>query len=100
MTSYFVVQIKSLALVAYPHVFPSPGDLKVLKQINWLTLFKEIISVCFKNHTKPINTLCGQNSELRDFVKSGGTYINPSVLKVNRTISKWSVRHFRLQNIR
>jgi hypothetical protein len=27
-------------------------------------LFKEIISVYSENHTKPIDTLCGQNSEL------------------------------------
>jgi hypothetical protein len=27
-------------------------------------LFKEIIAVYSENHTKPINTLCGQNIEL------------------------------------
>jgi hypothetical protein len=34
-------------------------------------LFKEIIAVYHENHTKPINTLCGQNAELLN-VKSGG----------------------------
>ena len=27
-------------------------------------LYKEIIAVCPQIHTKPINTLCGQNVEL------------------------------------
>jgi len=27
-------------------------------------LCREIIAVCFENHTKHINTLCGQNVEL------------------------------------
>jgi hypothetical protein len=25
---------------------------------------REIITVCPKNHTRPLNTLCGQNTEL------------------------------------
>ena len=29
-----------------------------------LMLYKEINAVCSENHTKPINTLCGQNEEL------------------------------------
>jgi hypothetical protein len=33
----------------------------------------EIIVISSKNHTKPINTLCGQNVELL-FVKAGGTH--------------------------
>jgi hypothetical protein len=41
--------------------------------INWLMLFKEIIAVYCDNHTKPINTLCGQNEELQ-IVTTGGTY--------------------------
>jgi hypothetical protein len=34
-------------------------------------LNREIISVCSEIHTKHINTLCGQDVELR--VKQGGT---------------------------
>jgi hypothetical protein len=41
--------------------------------INWSSLFREIIAVYSENHTKPINTLCGQNAELLD-VKTGGAY--------------------------
>jgi hypothetical protein len=36
-------------------------------------LFKKIIAVYSENHTKPINTLCGQSAELLN-VKAGGTY--------------------------
>jgi hypothetical protein len=39
--------------------------------INWLTLFKEIIAVYCKNHTKATNTVCGQNAGLLN-VKAGG----------------------------
>jgi hypothetical protein len=35
--------------------------------------FKEIIAVYSENHTKPTNTLCGQNVMLLN-VKAGGTY--------------------------
>jgi hypothetical protein len=41
--------------------------------INLLILFREIIGVLSENHTKPINTLCGQNAELL-IIKAGGTY--------------------------
>jgi hypothetical protein len=44
-----------------------------ITKINWLTLFKEIIAVYSENHMKPIDTLCGQNTELL-IVKVGGTY--------------------------
>jgi hypothetical protein len=44
-----------------------------ITKINWLMLFKEIIPVYSENHMKPINTLCGQNTELL-IVKAGGTY--------------------------
>jgi hypothetical protein len=37
-------------------------------------LCKETIAVYFENHTKHINTLCGQTAELYT-VKAGGTYI-------------------------
>jgi hypothetical protein len=36
-------------------------------------LFREIIAVYSENHTKPIDTLCGNNAELL-IVKAGGTY--------------------------
>jgi hypothetical protein len=32
--------------------------------ISWLMLFRKIIAVYYENHTKPINTLSGQNAEL------------------------------------
>jgi hypothetical protein len=44
-----------------------------ITKINWFPLFKEIIAVHSENHTKHINTLCGQNAELL-IIKSGGTY--------------------------
>ena len=36
-------------------------------------LYREIIAVCSEIHTKPINTLWGQNVEIVN-VKAGGTY--------------------------
>jgi hypothetical protein len=36
-------------------------------------LFRKIIAVHYGNHTKAINTLCGQYAELFN-VKEGGTY--------------------------
>jgi CRISPR/Cas system-associated protein Csm6 len=44
-----------------------------ITKINWLTLFRKIIAVYSENHTKPLNTMCGQNAELL-IVKAGGTY--------------------------
>ena len=38
-----------------------------------LMLYREIISVCSKIHTKHINTLSGQNVEFLN-VTAGGTY--------------------------
>jgi hypothetical protein len=32
-----------------------------ISEVNWLMLFKEMIIIYTENHTKPINTLCGQN---------------------------------------
>jgi hypothetical protein len=40
--------------------------------INWLMLFREIIAVYSENHTKPTNTLYGQNTELVN-IKAGCT---------------------------
>jgi hypothetical protein len=51
-----------------------------ITKINWLTLFKEIIAVYGENHTKRINTLCGQNVELLN-LKTGGTYSYHCALK-------------------
>jgi hypothetical protein len=34
-------------------------------------LFREIIAVYYENHTKPTNTLCGQNKELLNVIGSG-----------------------------
>jgi hypothetical protein len=45
-----------------------------ITKINWLILFKEIIAVYYENHTKHINTLCGQNIGLMN-VKNGGIYL-------------------------
>jgi hypothetical protein len=36
-------------------------------------VFKEIVALYSENHTKPMNTFCGQNAELL-IVKAGGTY--------------------------
>jgi hypothetical protein len=43
-------------------------------------MFQEIIAVYSENHTKPINTLCGQNTELLN-IKAGGTYSYHYALK-------------------
>jgi hypothetical protein len=43
-------------------------------------LFEEIITVYSENHTKPINTLCGQNAMLL-IVKARGTNSYHWVLK-------------------
>jgi hypothetical protein len=44
-----------------------------ITKISWLVLLREIIAVCIENHTKPINTVCGQNAELF-IVKACGMY--------------------------
>jgi len=31
-------------------------------------MYREIIAVCSQSHTKHINTLCGQNAELLNFI--------------------------------
>jgi hypothetical protein len=43
-------------------------------------LYSEIIAVCSQIHTKHINTLCGQNTELFN-VETCGTYSNHWNLK-------------------
>jgi hypothetical protein len=52
--------------------------------IGWLTLFREITVVYSENHTKHINTLCGQNAEVF-IVKAGGTCSYHRAFKVNQT---------------
>jgi hypothetical protein len=47
-----------------------------ITNINWLTLFKEIITVYSENHAKPINTKCSIIT-----VKAGGSYSYRSALK-------------------
>jgi hypothetical protein len=42
--------------------------------------YREIIGVCFRIHTKHINTQCGQHVEFVN-VKPGGTYSNHWVLE-------------------
>jgi hypothetical protein len=42
--------------------------------------FKEIVDVFSKNHTKHVNTICEQNTELL-IIKAGGTYGHHSSLK-------------------
>jgi hypothetical protein len=55
-------------------------------------MFKEIIAVYPENHTKPTNTLCGQNAELVN-VKACGTYSYHRSLKVKREQRKYSIRY-------
>jgi hypothetical protein len=57
--------------------------------ISWLMLFKKIIALYSENHTKPLNTICGQNAELLN-VKACGTYsyhwaLECRVLQLSRT---------------
>jgi hypothetical protein len=60
-------------------------------------LLTEIIAVYFKNDTKPINILCGQNSEMMS-VKAGGTYGYHYTLKSSKPLSKhlsvWRVTRY------
>jgi hypothetical protein len=51
-----------------------------IAKINCLVLLKDIIALYSEKHTKPINTLCGQNAELLT-VKAGGKYMYHRVLK-------------------
>jgi hypothetical protein len=55
-------------------------------------LYSEIITVCSENHTKHINTLCGQHVELLT-VKPGGTYSKHGCLKgyvyLHKIVPNW-----------
>jgi hypothetical protein len=44
-------------------------------------LYREIIAVCSRIHTKHINTLCGQNVEFIS-TKYAGTFTNHYVLQI------------------
>jgi hypothetical protein len=44
-----------------------------ITEVSWWVLFREIINVFSEDHTKPINTFCGQSAEVL-IVKTGGTY--------------------------
>jgi hypothetical protein len=50
-------------------------------------LYREIIAVCSQIHTKPINTLCGQDAECL-CVKPSGTYSDHCAISVT---SQWSL---------
>jgi len=52
-------------------------------------LYREIIAVYSENHTKHVNTLCGQKVELLN-VKHGGTYINHWAVKGSVSVTKTS----------
>jgi hypothetical protein len=49
-------------------------------KINWLVLFRVITDIYSENHMRPINTLCGQNAELRN-VNVCGTCSYPRALR-------------------
>jgi hypothetical protein len=64
-----------LVLIIFKHSFHASKKTQPISitRINWLMMFKEIITVYSENHMKPINILCGQNEELM-IVKSGSKY--------------------------
>ena len=47
-----------------PQLVPRSKHSMSVIQTSQLKLYREIIAVCSKIHTKHINTLCGQNVEL------------------------------------
>jgi len=60
-------------------------------------LYREIIAVCFRIHTKHINTLCGQNVEFVN-VKPGGSYSDHWALKgLLLTHNRIYSPHYRMQ---
>ena len=52
-------------------------------------LYREIIAVCSQNHTKHINTLCGQNVELLN-IKLAVHIVTTRPCKVNSKNLTWS----------
>ena len=61
-------------------------------------LYREIIAVCSKMHSKHINTLCGQNGELLN-VKHGGKYTNHCVFKAVKKRDTDTRHHFVLESV-
>jgi hypothetical protein len=57
-------------MVLNPRRLPSSQHFDIIK-INWLMLFRGIISVNSHDHAKQVNTLCAQNDDLLN-VKAGG----------------------------
>jgi hypothetical protein len=60
------------------HVFKNSAPISKkthvsITKVNWLMLFTEIIAIYSENHTKPINTFCGQNAKLLN-VKAGDAH--------------------------
>ena len=55
-------------------------------------LYREIIAVCSQIHTKHINTLCGQNTELLN-VKPAGTYSYHWALKREQVDCRYTTKH-------
>jgi hypothetical protein len=47
----------------------------------------KIIAAYSENHTKPINTLCGQNADLLN-VTASGTYISPVLKTLKHLITE------------
>jgi hypothetical protein len=45
--------------------------------ISWLMMFREIITVHCENHTKTINTLCGQSAQLLNIIACDTRHVVP-----------------------
>jgi hypothetical protein len=87
-----LLSTKSIYIIFKKSVLASKTSQHIsMTTVNWLMLFKEIIAVYSENHAKPINTLCGHNSELSN-VKVAGACSKHYALK--RTFLKL---HFCLQ---
>ena len=66
-----------------------------------LKLYTEVIAVCSQIHTKQINTLCEQNTEILN-VKAGGAYSNHWALQGQRVNTRCVAQNnekFSLRNI-
>jgi hypothetical protein len=64
-------------IIIFKHLVPTSKKTQhFITEISWLMLFKEIITVYSEDHTKPTDTLCGQNAEFL-IVREGSTYDNP-----------------------
>jgi hypothetical protein len=71
----FCTELVGIASSKYYLKFQSPQQSKqrtFIASINWLMQFKKIIAFSSKNHTKPVCTLYGLNTQLVT-VKAGGT---------------------------